>query len=565
MNESESSSTTENSPLINKINQPGRKTSKSLPKEISRKYLKKSNNDRNNANRSPYMINSDQILNRSASTEDLRDVAQYKRYRYYSKLHGSMSEPLVIPAHVLPRSFFFFKGDSGAKQSSIITIFAIWNTMMGTSLLSMPWALQQSGFMLGLLLMAMMMCICLYTCLIILKSEKTLGLKTSVEFVDVCQHYLGAPAKYVAFTFGVVAFLGAIIVYWVLMSNFLYKVGKFTHDHTVITPDNIPKAHFNYSTIYHNARVVGEKRFPEVICHKHSNMNQTSPDITPSADNSFYNYWDQRKTVPLYLIVVLLPLSSLKSPTFFTKFNALGTVSVLYILVFVIVRAVQWGPHLHFNVPLAEGPTKLYNFGFPALTGILALALYIHNAILSILATNEKPENNTRDVTVAYILTTGTYAFVAVLFYSFFPLDKSCIEQVFLDNFVSSDIMTFVAQCGLLFQMTTVFPLLMYIVRIQILGFFLNRSDYSYLSIIIHNIVLISAGVLMAIFYPNVGHIIRYVGSVSGMVYIFTLPSLVKMVIQYKDQSLKPTSILIHGALIGLGLANFIAQFLVAE
>ena len=36
----------------------------------------------------------------------------------------------------------------------------------------------------------------------------------------------------------------------------------------------------------------------------------------------------------------------------------------------------------------------VYNFGFPALTGILALALYIHNAILSVLSTNEKPENN---------------------------------------------------------------------------------------------------------------------------------------------------------------------------
>jgi len=50
--------------------------------------------------------------------------------------------------------------------------------------------------------------------------------------------------------------------------------------------------------------------------------------------------------------------------------------------------------------------------------------------------------------------------------------------KVFLDNFVSSDIMTFVAQCGLLFQMTTVFPLLMYIIRMQILGFFTNRSEH---------------------------------------------------------------------------------------
>ena len=39
-------------------------------------------------------------------------------------------------------------------------------------------------------------------------------------------------------------------------------------------------------------------------------------------------------------------------------FFILGTVSDLYIVIFVIVHAVKWGPHLHFNVPKDEGPTK---------------------------------------------------------------------------------------------------------------------------------------------------------------------------------------------------------------
>ena len=62
-----------------------------------------------------------------------------------------------------------------------------------------------------------------------------------------------------------------------------------------------------------------------VYClHKESELNHTvSPFIDPSSTN-FYEYWDQSKTVPFYLLVVLLPLSSLKSPTFFTKFNAFG-------------------------------------------------------------------------------------------------------------------------------------------------------------------------------------------------------------------------------------------------
>lgn len=42
--------------------------------------------------------------------------------------------------------------------------------------------------------------------------------------------------------------------------------------------------------------------------------------------------------------------------------------------------------------------------------------------------------------------------------------------QNFLDNFSSSDTMVFVARSFLLFQMITVYPLLGYLVRVQLMG-----------------------------------------------------------------------------------------------
>ena len=44
-----------------------------------------------------------------------------------------------------------------------------------------------------------------------------------------CEEYLGVPGKTTAFVFGMVAFIGAVIVYWVLMTNFLYNVGTYIH------------------------------------------------------------------------------------------------------------------------------------------------------------------------------------------------------------------------------------------------------------------------------------------------------------------------------------------------
>ena len=46
----------------------------------------------------------------------------------------------------------FKVGQDRPRQSSVVTIFAIWNTMMGTSMLAMAYGLNQAGFTLGLLL-----------------------------------------------------------------------------------------------------------------------------------------------------------------------------------------------------------------------------------------------------------------------------------------------------------------------------------------------------------------------------------------------------------------------------
>lgn len=57
----------------------------------------------------------------------------------------------------------------------IIFSFSIWNTMMGTSLLAMPWALQQAGLGLGLILMLLMAFIALYTAYRIVQSPQGLS------------------------------------------------------------------------------------------------------------------------------------------------------------------------------------------------------------------------------------------------------------------------------------------------------------------------------------------------------------------------------------------------------
>ena len=51
----------------------------------------------------------------------------------------------------------------------------------------------------------------------------------NMDFSDVCRHYLGRWAEILSVIFSLIALLGGAIVYWVLMSNFLFHTVTFIH------------------------------------------------------------------------------------------------------------------------------------------------------------------------------------------------------------------------------------------------------------------------------------------------------------------------------------------------
>ena len=279
----------------------------------------------------------------------------------------------------------------------------------------------------------------------------------------------------------------------------------------------------------------------------------------------FEKWWDKSRTVPFYLIGLLLPLLNFKSPSFFSKFNILGTVSVLYLIFVVTLKAVRLGFHLEFHWFV---PTEFFvpeiRAQFPQLMGVLTLAFFIHNCIITLLKNNKNQENNVRDLCIAYMLVTLTYLYIGILVFASFPsppLPKDCIEQNFLDNFPSSDILSFIARIFLLFQMMTVYPLLGYLARVQLLGHIFGDIYPSIFHVLILNLVIVGAGVTMACFYPNIGGIIRYSGAACGLAFVFIYPSLIYIISLHQEERLTWPKLVFHVIIIILGLANLIAQF----
>jgi sodium-coupled neutral amino acid transporter 9 len=123
--------------------------------------------------------------------------------------------------------------------------------MMGTSLLSVPWALSQSGIVMGLIIACGMFIVSVYTALLVLRTHKKESEKLSnanatnsfngvrfliaglhgfiPEFAQMCGRLMGSFWEYLGSFFSLIAITGAAVVYWVLMSNFLYNTVTFIY------------------------------------------------------------------------------------------------------------------------------------------------------------------------------------------------------------------------------------------------------------------------------------------------------------------------------------------------
>ncbi|TRY74665.1 hypothetical protein TCAL_00718 [Tigriopus californicus] len=364
------------------------------------------------------------------------------------------------------------------------------------------------------------------------------------------------------------AVLGAAIVYWVLMSNFLYssvvlaydKITGAMHGHPeqyalicAISPDrnateiaNPSQGNSGYP-IYPMPPFVGP--LPAVF-----------PD--PEASSFFDTYWTH-KSVAFYLSGGVLPLITWAKPGFLQKFNCIGTLNIFVLIGVVIYFASEWGINVEFHdiaspmyIPWGSGTVY-------CLSGTLSMGMFIHNAIITITSRQgARKENNVRDTKIAFALVLISYLLIGVLFYLSFPLPKNCIADNFLNNFHTNNPIMAVCRVFLLFQLVTVFPIIMLILRNQVLSLMPTVSQDNNTLITFINVSTCGFCVFIAIIYPNIGNIIRYSGAACGMIMMFVAPCLCHMMYMREESQVHPMAIILEVIIICAGVLNFVAQFL---
>lgn len=131
--------------------------------------------------------------------------------------------------------------------------------------------------------------------------------------------------------------------------------------------------------------------------------------------------------------------------------------------------------------------------------------------------------------------------------------------------------MAIIGRILLMFQLLTVFPLVAFMLRRDILVNIShiiknqNVENYGCGRVVILNLFVVVICILFACFLPKIGTLIRYTGAFSGMVYIFALPSLLKIALYKKTETLTATKLIKHIIIIAIGTVNLASQFFITD
>ena len=284
---------------------------------------------------------------------------QYNRLKYFNSLktkqvqegHAKRHSFLELPKHLMLPEYFIINYKPDKKQSSLVTIFSIWNTMVGSSLLTLPWAFSHSGIIVGLLIAFACAAASTYSCALIIQDGKG-----DVDFSDTALKTLGRCGWFITILSSVLLMLGATLGYYELMTQTLYPIIQGV-----------------------------------INLASHSD---TAADIHQISFSSFSLTY-----VCIGISIILFFIYLKREFSFFVKVNTFGVCFVLMILLFNFAYAfygfstTDYATHAAPSGDLTPANSKygnvfLFNKDFGSLAGIFGTGFFIHNMILALLKNN---------------------------------------------------------------------------------------------------------------------------------------------------------------------------------
>ena len=390
------------------------------------------------------------------------------------------------------------------KISSFQIVFSIWNTMIGSSIVSIPFNVYNTGIIPTIFIGLLYGYICYLTCSVVVR----LGGKEN-DFAVVVYNYFyygfgkraAKVGKYVQIIFNLMINIGATFIYFLIINQNLFpciclllRVFKFD-----INPDDLAP-HFNKFSLFYCALIVS---------------------------------------------LLIFPLTILREMHFLAKFNSLGIYFVSVLLIFVIYRGIATMATDSFKFEYKENKKGneeryLYLFGENPgiLTGTLSLGLFCHSVILPLMKNNRNPENNQRDLFLGYVCVSLTYIIIGI--FGYIGFSGADYSPEFKDNwfrfFPSDNYFILVLRLLNVIQLISIFPILFFVVRNQLFSTFFKSflKGKSKIPFIIFSLSLLFLCILvLCLTYNTLGKLISYIGAITALILVYTIAPLINMINYY--------------------------------
>ena len=390
--------------------------------------------------------------------------------------------------------------DSHKKVGSIHTIFSIWNTMIGSSIVSIPYNVYNAGIIPTVVLGLSFGFICFFTCSLYIKLSDN-----EKDFANVV-------SKYFKYAFGVKA----------------AKVGKVTQI--------IFNLMINIGATFIYFLIINQNLYPCIclILNKLFDYNFDDQDLQPHFDKFSLIYCS------FIVSVIEFPLTILKSLHPLVKFNSYGIYFVSSLLIYVIYVGIAsfFNTSFHFKYEkniIDSVDRNLYLFGVnPGLiAGTLSLGLFSHSVIIPIMKHNRNQKKNQRDLFCGYLCVTLTYIIIGILGYIGFSGSKYGVE--FLDNWFrfekGDNIIMIILRALNVIQLSSIFPILFFVVRSQLFSTLFKNDSPSMTCIIIFSLFLLGLCTLVLYTcYDILGKLIGIIGASTALVLVYTIPVIVNII-----------------------------------
>lgn len=244
--------------------------------------------------------------------------------------------------------------------------------------------------------------------------------------------------------------------------------------------------------------------------------------------------------------VCIFPLLIIKNMTKIVKINSYGIYCVSVLLIFELVFGIyslsvtDFSAEYKKNIP---GSDKRFLYLFSekpcTLLGTLSMGFFSHSILLPIMSSNEKPENNHRDLFLGYLCVAITYIVIGIFGYIAFIGKEFKDELEFYDNwfrfFNPNNLGIIILRLLNVFQLVSVYPVIAHVIRLQFFGtFFKTANPKTWNVIIFAGILSFFSWVILYFFADSLGKLMGIIGAVAGFFLIYLIPLSVWCIYYYR-------------------------------